>query len=132
MPSFIEDLWIINRDGRPLIEVINNTELNSYLLGPFVSALESFSKELTGSELQSLTFGEKKLIITPCLKGQVYLVSNYDKSVKEKKIKKMFKLIADFFEDFYSLDDIVSWNGDPSIFDKFKDRIDVYFEMYDL
>ena len=60
------------------------------------------------------------------------ILRNYDKTVKDKKIKKMFKLIADFFEDLYSFDDIVSWNGDPSIFDKFKDRIDVYFEMYDL
>ncbi len=132
MPAFIKDLWIISRDGRPLIEVINNTGANSYLLGPLVSAIESFSKELIGSELQSLTLGEKKIIISPCLKGHVYLVSDYDINVKEKKIKKIFKIIADFFEDLYSLEDIVSWSGDPTVFDKFKDRIDVYFEMYDL
>ena len=132
MPSFINNLWIINQDGRPLIEVINNTEANSYLLGPFVSAIESFSKELTGTELQSLTFGDKKIIITTCLEDHVYLVSNYDQKIKEKKIKKMFGLIAEFFEDLYSLEDIVNWDGDPTVFEKFKDRIDVYFEMYDL
>ena len=132
MPAFINDLWIISQDGRPLIEIINNSDINSYLLGPFVSAIESFSKELTGTELQSLTFGDKKIIITTCLEDHVYLVSGYDSKIKEKKIKKMFKLIAEYFEDLYSLEEVINWDGDPTVFEKFKDRIDVYFEMYDL
>ena len=87
MPGFIEDLWIITSDGIPLIEVFKNTNVNTFILSAYLSAIESFSKEVSGQELLSLGFGNKKLLITPCLDGNVYLVSQYSAKVKEKKIK---------------------------------------------
>lgn len=132
MPGFIEDLWIITSDGIPLIEVFKNTNVNTFILSAYLSAIESFSKEVSGQELLSLGFGNKKLLITPCLEGNVYLVSQYSAKVKEKKIKGIFTLLTEFFEESYTIDDIQTWNGDISLFNKFKERINLYFQMYDL
>lgn len=133
MPSFIRNLWVITQDGTPLVEIFNNEELNADLLGAFLSAIESYSKKISGGgKLTSITFKEKKLVITPALGGYIYLVGLLSKSLKDKKIKEIFKIISDIFEDLYSENDLKTWDGDISFFDKFEERINIYFRMYDL
>lgn len=132
MPSFISDLWIFSKDGLPLIEVFNNDEINSTLIGAFLSAIESFSFKLSGAGLKSINLGENKFILTSCLEGNVYLAIKCDLKVKNKKIERIFKIIIEYFEELYTSEDIKTWDGDLTFFNKLKDRIDVYFEMYDL
>jgi len=133
MPSFINNLWVITQDGTPLVEIFNNEQLNTGLLGAFLSAIESYSKKISdGGKLTSITFKEKKLVIIPALGGYIYLVGLLNKSLKDKKIKEIFKIISDIFEDLYSENDIKTWDGDISFFDKFEERINIYFRMYDL
>ncbi len=107
--------------------------MNADLLGAFLSAIESYSKKISGGgKLTSITFKEKKLVIIPALGGYIYLVGLLNKSLKDKKIKDIFKIISDIFEDLYSENDIKTWDGDISFFDKFEERINIYFRMYDL
>ena len=132
MPSFISDLWIFSKDGLPLIEVFNNDKINSTLLGAFLSAIESFSFKLSGTELKSINLGENKFILTSFLEGNVYLAIKCDLKVKNKKIERIFKIIIDYFEELYNAEDIKNWDGDITFFNKFKERIHLYFQMYDL
>jgi len=132
MSSIIQDLWIFSRDGIPLVEIFHNTEVESTLLGAFLSAIESFSIEVTGTEVRSFSFGDNKFILTSCLKGNIYLVSRSGIKAKTKKILKVFKIITDFFEELYTINDIENWDGDLSFFDRFKDRIELYFQMSEL
>ncbi|MFW9896544.1 MAG: hypothetical protein ACFFD7_12130 [Candidatus Thorarchaeota archaeon] len=128
----LNDLWIISREGIPLIELFNNTKIDSGLLGAFLSAIKSFSEEIGAGSVTHLVLGNKKLVLSPCVDGHAYLVSQTDVNVKDKKIRKIFKVLGEFFEELYSAEDIINWDGDLSLFDKFKDRIDIYFQMYDL
>ncbi len=132
MPSIIQDLWIFSRDGIPIVEIFHNTEVDSALLGAFLSAIESFSREVTGTDIRSLSFGDNKFVLTSCLKGNVYLVSRCDIKVKTKKVMKVFKIITEFFEELYTINHIENWDGDLSLFDRFKDRIELYFQMSEL
>ncbi|MFX1274190.1 MAG: hypothetical protein ACFFBP_00530 [Promethearchaeota archaeon] len=132
MSSLIEDLWIFSSDGRPLIEVFHNTQFDSALLGAFLAAMESFSKELSNTQLNNFSFGKKKFLITSCLDGNIFLVSQSDFKTKSKKIQKVFKIIAEFFEEIYSIEDIDKWDGDTKFFNSFKDRINLYFSMAEL
>ena len=42
------------------------------------------------------------------------------------------KAPAEAKDDMFSLEDINNWDGDVSFFDKFKDKVDLYFKMADL
>jgi hypothetical protein len=132
MSSIIQDLWIFSKDGRPLVEVFHNSEVDSALLGAFLSAIESFSMEVTGADIRSFTFGDNKFILTSCLKGNIYLVSRSGIKVKTKKVRKVFEIITEFFEELYTINDIDNWDGDLSFFNRFKDRIELYFQMSEL
>ena len=132
MSSIIKDLWIFSRDGIPIVEVFHNSKVDSLLLGAFLSAIESFSIEVTGADIRSFSFGDNKFILTSCLKRNIYLVSRCDIKVKTKKVMKVFEIITEFFEELYTINDIENWDGDLSFFDRFKDRIELYFQMSEL
>jgi hypothetical protein len=132
MSSIIQDLWIFSRDGIPIVEIFHNSKVDSILLGAFLSAIESFSKEVTGVDIRSFSFGNSKFILTSSLKRNIFLVSRTGIKVKTKKVMKIFKIITDFFEELYTINDIENWDGDLSLFDRFKDRIELYFQMSEL
>jgi hypothetical protein len=132
MSSIIQDMWIFSKDGRPLVEIFQNSKVDSIHLGAFLSAIKSFSKEVTGSDIKSFSFGDKKFILTSCLDGNIYLASRTDIKTKAKKVMKVFGIITEFFEELYTIDDIENWDGDLSLFDTFKDRVELYFQMSEL
>ena len=132
MGSFIDDLWIFKKDGVPLVEVLNNAKMDSSLLGIILTSLKSFSEEVNGKSLESLTIGNKKFTIIASLKNDIFIVGRTEIKVKDRKIMKSLEIIKEFFEDMYNINDIYEWNGDVSLFKKFKDKIELYFEMLDL
>ena len=40
------------------------------------------------------------------------------------------KVILKFFEEMYTVKDIEEWDGNTRYFNKFKDRIELYFELF--
>jgi len=132
MSSLIENLWIFSKEGKPLIEIFHNTEFDSSLLGSFLSAIETFTKNIVGTDLKNVSIGESKFFLTSCLNGAIFLVSKSDPKVKDKQIRKVFKVFTEFFEELYTISDIVNWEGDLSFFNVFKDRIVLYFQMSQL
>ena len=129
MVHIVEELWIFSRNGIPLIEIFKNTQIDNVLIGGFLSAMKTFAKEISGKSLNSFTFGKNKFYIASSLEEHVFLVSKYDSKVKEKKIKKVMEIISNFFEDMYTKTDIEDWDGNVSYFDKFKDKLKLYFDV---
>ena len=132
--KFVENLWIFSKNGTPIIEIFHNTELDSSLLGLFLAAIDDFSKKIGASDLKSVNIGDGKFILTSCLKDSIYLVGKCNLKVKDKVVRKIFKIFTQFFEELYTVDEIVSqkWDSDLAFFDIFKDRIDLYFKMSNL
>ena len=97
-----------------------------------ISAIKVFVKEVSKGQLRSLNVGNDKYTFTTRVQNEVILVCKSPLEVKDKKIQKITKIIADIFDDMFSLEDINNWDGDVSFFDKFKDKVDLYFKMADL
>ena len=134
MASQIENLWIFSKEGIPIVEIFHNTELDSSLLGSFLAAIDDFSKKIGASDLKSVNIGVGKFILTSCLKDNIYLVGKCNVKVKDKVVRKIFKIFTQFFEELYTVDEILShkWDNDVTFFDIFKDRIELYFQMSEL
>ena len=129
MVHIVEELWIFSRDGIPLVEIFKDTQIDNVLIGGFLSAMKIFAKEMSGKTLNSFTTGPHRFYIASSLEEHIFLVCKYDSKVKDKKIKKVMELILKFFEDMYSIKDIEDWDGNVSYFNKFKDRLELYFEV---
>lgn len=132
MPFFIEDLWIFNKDGTPMVEVLNNVKVDAALFGPFLSAIGSFSEHLSGKALKSFSLENYKFTILPCMDSRVVLVARCKTDIKEKTLAKTLNILKDFFENMYTSEEVLNWDGDVSTFSKFKDRIDLYIKMAQL
>ncbi|MGV9197540.1 MAG: hypothetical protein ACOC4M_01715 [Promethearchaeia archaeon] len=48
---------------------------------------------------------------------------------KKKKIEDMCKVVEKIFEEIFDLEEIKNWNGDITIFKKFKTKLELYFKM---
>ncbi len=129
MVHIVEELWIFSRDGIPLVEIFKDSKIDNVLIGGFLSAMKTFAQEMSGKILNSLTIGAYNFYIAPSLKEHIFLVCKYDSKVKQKKIQKVMEIIMKFFEDMFSINDIENWDGDVSYFDKFKDKLELYFEV---
>lgn len=101
-------------------------------MGGFVSALKSFSKEITDDGLKSFKMEENIFTLKPILQGSVLLVCRTNPSIKIKKIQKLCGIVKQIFEDLYGLDEIKSWDGDLSFFDPFNDKLNLYFKISNL
>ncbi|MFX1315425.1 MAG: hypothetical protein ACFE9T_06140 [Promethearchaeota archaeon] len=132
MPSLLDEIWIFSKDGIPIVDFARIGSVDKSMLGSFISAIKTFVREISKGQLKSINVGNDKYTFTSCVQNEVILVCKSPLEVKDKKIQKICKLIADIFDDMFSLDDINNWDGDTSFFDKFKDKIDLYFKMADL
>ncbi len=88
-----------------------------------------FSKQMTGASFDGFSWGDNKFIFTSCLNNNILLVSKSETRVKEKKVHKILKIIAEFFEEMYSAEDILNWGGNIKMFNQFKERVKIYFKM---
>jgi hypothetical protein len=132
MSSLLDEIWIFSKDGIPIIDFARIGSVDKSMLGSFISAIKSFVKEISKGQLKSINVGNDKYTFTTCVQDEVILVCKSPLEVKDKKVQKICKLIVDLFDDMFSLDDINNWDGNTSFFDKFKDKIDLYFKMADL
>ncbi len=127
MSDLIGDFWIFSKDGLPLISFYKDVKMDNVFMGGFLSAIESFSKQLSGKALKSFTFGDAKLAFSPCFEGNLILVCKCNLTYKEKKINKFFNEIIKILEEMYTIEDIKKWDGNISFFDGLKDKLELIF-----
>jgi len=132
MPSLLDEIWIFSKDGIPIVDFARIGSVDKSMLGSFISAIKTFVREISKGQLKSINVGNDKYTFTSCVQNEVILVCKSPLDVKDKKIQRICKLVVDIFDDMFSLDDINNWDGETSFFDKFKDKIDLYFKMADL
>lgn len=132
MPGIFQELWIFSREGIPLADFCEDDVMDKNLLGPFLSAIKSYAHKLTKAELQSFTIGNFKFTCISALNGKVFLTGRTPSKTKDKTLKKACSIICKIFEDMYDPSGIENWDGDLSFFDRFKDKLDLYFKVSSL
>ena len=132
MSSIIKELWIFSNAGIPIVEISKDTGLNKYLMGSFISAIKSYAQHLSEKRLNSFILENYKFILKSVLDNNAILVCMCDVNIKDKKIHKQCDVIARIFEEIYKPDDIKNWDGEVSYFDRFKEKLELYFKMSNL
>ncbi|TXT64423.1 MAG: hypothetical protein BAJALOKI3v1_210010 [Promethearchaeota archaeon] len=128
----IDALWILSKDGIPIADFCRDTNINKSLLSSAISAIRTFANTISGKELKSFQTGNSQFSCTKCLNDTAILVLKVSKETKHKEIEKICKILKKIFEDLYNPEDIKGWDGDLSFFDKFKQKLDLYFRVSNL
>lgn len=130
--TLLDEIWIFSKDGIPIVDFARIGSVDKSLFGGFINAIKFFCGKISKGELKSINVGNSKYTFTTCLKDDIIFACKSSMDSKEKKIKKICEIISDIFDDMFTLDEINNWDGDDSFFDKFKDKLDLYFKMSQL
>lgn len=116
----LRDIWILDKAG---IVVFHRTfeELDAQLFGGLMSALNSFSKNLSEEGLTSFELSENRFAIHR--RNEFLFVGNSANKVKEKRIFEELEVIADKFFNIYG-DILKEWQGDINVFSNFEEHIE--------
>ena len=116
----IHNVWILNRNGICLIDrIYSKMEVDKNLFGGFLTAIESFSKQLVDKHVDSIVMGNMKILYN--LSGKVVIAIAIDVDDDEKEIRrKVNSLLYAFLEKYETHLD--STNVD--IFEDFQKEMD--------
>lgn len=129
MPSIIKQFWLFSKDGLPIAEFSGDEQsLDKTLMGGIVSAIKTFSQQLTSKGLQSLMLENDKLSFGKSHDGNAILVFRTGSKIKDKKIQKVSNKIVEIFEELYDVNEIISWDGDVTYFNGFKEKLDKFLK----
>jgi len=132
MSANLQDLWIFSKNGLPLVDFSEEDAPNPAILGALFSSIQTFCNEVSGTDLQSFIMHDCKFSLLSALEGHVIIVCKTESIQKEKKIKKFFNVIVKIFEETFTIKDIITWNGDSSFFDDFRNKLNLYFKMCEM
>lgn len=127
--STIEKLWIFSESGVPIADFNEEDETDHTLVSSLMSAIHSFTENISGKKLKSFQTGKNQYTCVKCLKGNIIIVMQSSNSSKQKNIMKTCEILKDIFEKMYTIDQIENWDGDLSLFDEYKRKVDLYFKL---
>lgn len=120
MVKAVQDIWILSQAGTVLYQRVLNEKMHTQLFGALISALKSFSQELTRTGLSDFEVSSYKFTL---LKNEpLIFVATSNNKVKRKKIQEELKKISKKF--FVKYADILAnwdnWNRNIDIFSDFE------------
>jgi hypothetical protein len=128
MAKVVQDFWIITQAGKVLFKRVFNVKMHAQLFGALLSALTSFSKELTSSGLTNFQSSSYKFTILK--KEQFDFVATSSSIDKVKKVQGDLKKISIKFFKKYA--DILAnwdnWNQNIDDFSDFEEDIKNYLK----
>lgn len=114
----IHNIYILRRDGLCVLHrKYGSLETDEDLVSGFLSALSDFGKNISGKELESVIFSDKKFVSIPS--EHLIFVSYSD---TEDDVRDVLTGIKDAFIDSYG--SILWWAGDRDTFQEFLPKLD--------
>ncbi|MFW9878403.1 MAG: hypothetical protein ACFFG0_35420, partial [Candidatus Thorarchaeota archaeon] len=131
---------IFSKDGTPYVKFYKeNSEINQFnfrkddidikILERIISLIKTKGEELTKSKYEILEFNGFKLVITPCLNSYLFLIYKSSLSSKKKEIIKFSQVVCSMIKSLYMVKDFRFWEGDLTLFDNLKKKLDLYLKM---
>lgn len=115
----ISEIWIITETGLPLFNKSVDQKMDMFVLGGFLSAIQTFIKASFQEEkLDRLVMGESKLTFLYAKGTNIFIVVRTHKKEKDKEIRKKLELIKDLFIARYG-ERLKNFNCDVSDFQHF-------------
>lgn len=114
----IHNIYILRRDGLCVLHrKYGSLDTDEDLVSGFLSALSDFGKNISGKELESVIFSDKKFVSIPS--EHLIFVSYSD---TEDDVRDVLTEIKDAFIDSYGT--ILWWTGDRDTFQEFLPKLD--------
>ncbi len=128
MAKLVQDFWIITQAGKVLFKRVFNVKMHAQLFGALLSALTSFSKEITSSGLTNFQSSSYKFTILK--KEQFDFVATSSSKDKVKKVHgDLKKISAKFFKKYADiLANWDNWNQNIDDFSDFEEDIKNYLK----
>lgn len=113
-------LWIVSQDGHLFLPHTQGSEIDSVCFAGLISALESVTKTFLKGELSY--FGTKNRHFTIIQHENLFFVAACTTKMKNKKIQKKLKYIADKFIESYPKEKRAAHFGDVTIYAPFEEK----------
>lgn len=119
--SYVKELWIISDNGSEIFNYAPETKLDPDLLGGFMTAMQSFTMELSKEKLNAIVIGDSRYNIFRDPEKKFYILGRSSIKSPEESVRKILKKISDLFYSMFSarLDD---FNGDVGGFYRLLDE----------
>ena len=127
MVSVINELWIFDSGGVPILDYSKGTDLHYGLFEGFISAIKSFWKETTQKELKSFSIDERKFTCKSVFDDIIIIVVSTSNKTKTERITRALDDITTILADLYSIEELKKWHGNMKYFKELRDRVDEYF-----
>ncbi|HME53960.1 MAG TPA: hypothetical protein VKM55_17170 [Candidatus Lokiarchaeia archaeon] len=118
----MEQLWIMKTDGIVLFHK-GTSEINSDLVGGFISAINTLASQMDENGLREIEFSQQCMLISKV--NDVLFIILHDKHVKSKKVSQKLKQIIAVFSGLYPPSKIASWKGNLAEFAQLESAIAV-------
>ncbi len=130
--AIIEKLWIFSQNGVPIADFNEGEKTDNSLLTSLMSAIHTFTENISGKKLKAFQTGEHRYTCVKCLKDNIIIIIQSTKESKQKTIIKTCDILKEIFEKMFTVDQIEKWDGDLSLFNKYKEKVDLYFKLRDM
>ncbi len=129
MVKLIQDFWVLSQSGKVLYQRVFNVEMHAQLFGALLSALTSFSKEISDSGLTNFQSSSYKFIMLKKEPLDFVATSNVQDNVKKVKtnINKISKIFFAKYKDI--LADWDNWDRNIDHFSDFEKDIKAYLKV---
>ena len=121
MGKILKDLWILTSTGVVLYSRVIDEKINPQLFGALMSALNSFAEKLSDGGISNFELSDLRFAVVR--RRDFLFIGSTANKTKEKKTLEELKVISDKFFEVYSLDVLLDWNSDISLFADFGKHI---------
>ena len=121
MGKILKDLWILTSTGVVLYSRVIDEKINPQLFGALMSALNSFAEKLSDGGISNFELSNLRFVVVR--RRDFLFIGSTANKTKEKKTLEELKVISDKFFEVYSLDVLIDWNSDISLFASFGEHI---------
>ncbi|KKK85407.1 hypothetical protein LCGC14_2773610 [marine sediment metagenome] len=129
MVKLIQDLWILSQGGNVLYKRVFNVKMHAQLFGALLSALTSFSKEISNIGLTNFQSSSYKFTMLKKEPLDFVATSNVRDNVKKVKegLNKISKIFFTKYKDI--LTDWDNWDRNTDSFSDFEGIIKAYLKV---
>ena len=129
MVKLIQDLWILSQGGNVLYKRVFNVKMHAQLFGALLSALTSFSKEISNLGLTNFQSSSYKFTMLKKEPLDFVATSNVQDNIKKVKagLNKISKIFFTKYKDV--LTDWDNWDRNTDKFSDFEGTIKAYLKV---
>ncbi|MHA2007682.1 MAG: hypothetical protein ACXABO_10500 [Promethearchaeota archaeon] len=116
----LQDVWILHNSGIVVFHRVFNKSVSPQLFGAMMSALNTFSEQLTEGGLSNFEINKQRFTIIK--KRKIIFVANSSKLINQKKVNRELEKVSKKFLKFYGKD-LETYQGKIGAYSDFVNEI---------